>query len=241
MNVLRRRPRPYAALEKDIGYRFRKARLIETALVHRSYRFENPDVTDDNQRLEFLGDAVIGLAVAAYLYETHGDLDEGALTARRSRVTSGKALAVIAAQIDIGPHLKIGKGELRSGGRDRASNLADALEALIGAAYLDGGFRAVGRIFHRLFLPLLAEMDGDVWAENPKGKLQDYCQQRWKQSPAYRFAHVEGPAHAATFTVEVTVGNGIRERGRGPTKRAAETQAALHMLRRLEGRGGVGV
>ena len=235
--MLRRRPRPYDAIEKGIGYRFRRAARLEAALVHRSYRFENPDVTEDNQRLEFLGDAVLGLAVAAYLYATHADLDEGALTARRSRVTSGKALSGIAMQLDLGQYLKMGKGEAQSGGRHRASNLTDALEAVIGAAYLDGGFRAVDRLVRRLFVPLLAEMDGDVWAENPKGKLQDYCQQRWRQSPSYRTVATDGPSHAVVFTAEVVVGSGARDRGQGRTKQAAETQAAQHMLRRLEGRG----
>jgi len=228
-----RRVNPYRELEKRIGYRFRKRRFIETALLHRSFRFENKDVASDNQRLEFLGDAVLGFAAADYLFATFPDVNEGVLTAYRSLATSGKALATLAVDIDLGSFILLGKGEHHSGGRERASNLADALESVIGAAYLDGGMKAVNKVFNTLFVPVLEECSGDVWADNPKGKLQELSQRRWKMSPRYRIAHQHGPAHATVFTIEVCLHDGTRAQGSGPNKQAAEIKAAAHALKHL--------
>ena len=222
---------PYSAVEKSIGYRFRRKRLLERALVHRSFRFEKDDVSEDNQRLEFLGDAALGFAAAAHLYERFDDSNEGILTAFRSQVTSGKALASIAAEIDLGEHVRMGRGEERSGGRRRPSNLADCLEAIIGAAYIDGGARAVQKIFRRLFVPLVDSLSGDIWEDNPKGKLQEYSQRTWKAGPRYRVKGTAGPAHATTFEVEVTLRDGSSAVGCGPSKQQAERQAARNALR----------
>ena len=165
--------RPYKELEQQLGYRFRRVGFLKTALMHRSYRFENAGVSEDNQRLEFLGDAVLGCLSAGFLYDKHADHDEGKLTSFRSQITSGKALAECAGGLDLGRFLMIGTGEINSGGRERSSNLADALEAIIGAAYLDGGMKAARKVFNRLFVPMIDRLDGDVWADNPKGKLQE--------------------------------------------------------------------
>lgn len=231
-----RRKNPYKDLEKGIGYRFRKRSLLEKALTHRSFRFENDGVTDDNQRLEFLGDAVLGLVTAAYVYETFQDRDEGVLTSFRSQTTSGKVLTDLAGNIYLGEYIKMGKGEESSGGRQRPSNLADALEAIIGAAYLDGEMKAVQRIFKKLFMPHVDSLSGDVWANNPKGKLQEYSQCRWKKSPRYRVMRKDGPPHATIFTAEVLLDDGIRGTGRGRNKQDAETQAAINSLKKLNRR-----
>jgi len=231
------RRNPWKNLEKKIGYRFRKRRLLEAALVHRSFRFENRGITMDNQRLEFLGDAVLGFVSAAHLYKVFGDRDEGEMTAFRSRMTSGKALAALAREIELGEWLQMGKGEQRSGGHKRSSNLADALEAVIGAAYLDGGLRAVQKVFKTLFHPLLDGLSDDVWAENPKGKLQEYAQRRWKAGPKYRIVRKDGPPHASTFTVEVSVREHVYGTGKGRNKQAAETHAAEKALKHLQGGG----
>jgi len=225
---------PYKPLEKVLGYRFRKRKLLECALMHRSYRFENPDVTSDNQRLEFLGDAVLSLVSAAYLFGAHKDRDEGFLTALRSQTTSGKALAEIASGIELGNYIKMGKGEQRSGGHQRASNLADALESILGAAYLDGGVKAVNKIFKKVFIPEIDSLSGDVWAGNPKGELQEFTQRRWKYSPQYRVAEREGPAHQVTFVVEVLLPDKSRVKGRGPNKQDAEADAAAKALKKLK-------
>ncbi|MBN1557634.1 MAG: ribonuclease III [Lentisphaerae bacterium] len=228
------RKNPYKVLERALGYRFRKRELLERALMHRSYRFENPEITNDNQRLEFLGDAVLGFVTAAYLFDQHEDRDEGFLTALRSQTTSGKALAEIAGRIAMGEYLKIGKGEHKSGGRQRASNLADALEAVLGAAYLDGGVKAIEKIFKRVFVPEIDNLSGNVWDGNPKGELQEYAQRRWKKSPQYRVARREGSAHNGTFVVEVHLPEKHRITGRGPNKQDAEANAAANALKRLK-------
>jgi ribonuclease-3 len=224
---------PYRELEKSIGYSFRKRALLEMALIHRSYRFESKDVENDNQRLEFLGDAVLGLVVAAHLYRTHADGDEGRLTDLRSRVTSGKALAETARQIGLGAFVRIGKGEEQGGGRHRQSLLADALEAVIGAAYLDGGLRAAEKIVVKLFAPTLGEGEQEDWCDNPKGKLQELSQRRHGRGPEYRCVGEEGPAHQKQFSVEAVVNGDVMGRGTGSNRRAAEVEAAVHAVRAM--------
>ena len=224
---------PYSQLEKSIGYRFRKRHLLERALVHRSFRFENPDVSADNQRLEFLGDAALGFVAAAYLHSVFSDQNEGVLTAFRSQVTSGEALAMLAADISLGEHVRMGKGEERSGGRERPSNLAACLEAIMGAAYLDGGIKAVQKIFGKIFVPMLDSLSGDVWEGNPKGKLQEYSQRIWRTGPRYKIRSTKGPAHATTFEVEVVLHDGTSAVGSGSSKQQAERCAAMNALEKL--------
>jgi ribonuclease III len=231
MLFIKRNKGPYAPLEKTIGYVFRNKRLLEHALTHRSFRFENAGVQEDNQRLEFLGDAVLGLLTAAHVYAHFREHDEGCLTSFRSQVTSGKALAQCARELRIGEFLRIGKGEERTGGRHRATVQADALEAVIGAAYIDGGVRAVEKVFNKVFAPQIAALSGDVWDTNPKGRLQEQSQRLWKTSPQYRTVRQEGPAHAAVFTAEVLVGGHVRGTGQGSSKQEAEKQAAQMALK----------
>jgi len=225
-----RRANPYRELERSIGYRFRDRSLLTAALLHRSFRFEHPQRNTDNQRLEFLGDAVLGMATAAYLFSTHADKLEGEMTTLRSQVTSGKALAHTARDINLGDFLEMGKGEERSGGRKRASNLADALEAVIGAAWVDGGSRATDKIFKTLFQPRIEALSGDVWEGNPKGQLQEITQARWKESPEYCLLSTEGPPHAAIFNVEVLLPDGNVAAGSARSKQAAEAAAARAAL-----------
>jgi ribonuclease III len=224
---------PYKELETAIGYRFSKRKLLEAALMHRSFRFENEDITTDNQRLEFLGDAILGFVIGAHLYEKFGDKDEGFLTSLRSQTTSGKVLAELAAEAQLGKHIKMGRGEELSGGRERASNLADGLEAVIAAAYFDGGLKAVQKIFKKLFVPRIESLTGDVWADNPKGRLQEYAQRTWKAGPRYRLIQKHGPPHAAVFTVSVDLPGGVSGTGTGSSKREAETHAAMQALCKL--------
>ncbi|MBN2301905.1 MAG: ribonuclease III [Lentisphaerae bacterium] len=223
----------YRNLEKQIGYKFRRVGRIAVAMTHRSYRFENNDVTEDNQRLEFLGDAVLGFAIAARLFDKYPDKAEGSLTTFRSVLTSGKSLAAMAVGIDLGEFLMIGKGEERSGGRKRESNLADAFEALIGAAYEDGGMKAIEKIVRKLFDPIIDELQEDSWAENPKGQLQEYCQRIWKSGPVYRLVSREGPPHASVFTVEAFVKGRFSGTGVARNKQEAEQKAALSALKHL--------
>jgi len=225
-----RRKNPYSELEKALGYRFKKRSLLVAGLTHPSYRFENPHVADDNQRLEFLGDAVLGFLTAAHLYHAMGDKNEGVLTAVRSLVTSGKALAGLAKSIDLGSYLLVGKGEEASGGRRRQSGLADAFEAVLGAVYLDAGLKGVKKVFKKLFVRLIEEAGDDMWRGNPKGKLQEMVQARWKSNPVYNLTGQNGPPHAAIFSVEVLVGGKIVGSGTGSTKQSAECRAASAAL-----------
>jgi ribonuclease-3 len=226
--ILRRNP--YKKLEHALGYRFRRRRLLEHAVTHPSFSHEQPDPPPDNQRLEFLGDAALGLVAASSLYRNRPDAPEGALTKMRSALSSTKALADIARDAELGAFLRLGRGEERSGGRVRPTILADALEAVIGAAYLDGGLKAVERIFAKLFEPRLAGIGLSPWHDNPKGELQEWAQRRGCGAPQYRLVREEGPAHQRLFTVSVSVGSDIIAEGIGSTKREAETQAALRAL-----------
>ena len=225
---------PYRPLEKAIGYRFRRKRRLALAFVHRSYRYETAAVDTDNQRLEYLGDAALGLVAAEHLYHERPDSQEGDLTQYRSLVTSTAALADIAASVDVGAYLQLGKGERNGGGAERASTLADTLEAVIGAAYVDGGLKAVHKIFKRLFVPRLEGENVCLRAANPKGHLQEICQARWSRGPRYETLRQTGPAHARVFHVEARLGDEVLGRGEGLNRRAAETAAAEDAVARLE-------
>jgi len=221
----------YRQLEKALGYRFRRKHHLETALTHRSYRFESTDIHTDNQRLEYLGDAALGLVAAAYLFNAFPDFQEGDLTRIRSRLTNSKTLAQIAGKIDLGNNLKLGRGEIQSGGNLRSSNIGDAMEAVIGGAYLDGGIKAVEKIFRKLFIPEIDPEAYDRWQDNPKGALQELAQKQWKISPKYRTVNEEGPPHAKVFTAEVTVNSEAKGVGTGQNKREAESNAAQEALK----------
>lgn len=223
---------PFKDLEKALGYRFRRRARLELALTHPSFRHEAPDVSEDNQRLEFLGDAVLGMVVADHLVATHLEHAEGELTRLRSQIANTQALALIARGIGLGEALRLGRGESQNGGAQRAGNLADALEAVIGAAYLDGGLKAAQKIFQQLFVPPLAKITGGD-GENPKGSLQELCQKLWKLNPEYRVVSAEGPAHARLYTIEVVIREEVYGNGTGPNKRVAESAAAAAALLRL--------
>lgn len=231
--IFKRQIGPHAGVEKAIGYKFRTRALLEQAMTHRSYRFEHPGTVHDNQRLEFLGDAVLSLLTAAYVYAQFKDRDEGGLTSFRSQVTSGKALALCGRELRLGDSVRMGKGEEKAGGRHRASILTDTLEAVLGAVYLDGGMRACEKVFEKCFAPRIAALSGDVWDTNPKGRLQDLAQRRWKSEPYYRTVQQEGPAHATLFTAEVLVNGTSLGSGRGFSKQEAEKQAAQLALQNL--------
>lgn len=224
------RKNPYRELETKLGYKFKNRDLLVMALTHRSYRFETRDIHEDNQRLEFLGDAVLGFIVAAHLYDAHADGREGTLTDLRSSVTSGKALGHIAREIELGDFVRLGKGEEHAGGRHRASLLSDCLEAVIGAAYLDGGVRAAERIIEKVVIPQFSPKREADWRGNPKGKLQEMAQRLHGRGPEYRRIAESGPAHSKTFVVEAVVNGKVMGRGVGPTRRDAEAEAARHAV-----------
>jgi ribonuclease-3 len=182
-----------------------------------------------NERLEFLGDAVLGHVVAHALYERFPDDSEGTLSRRRASLVSRSALAVTARRLDIAPALLLGKGEAAAGGEQRPSILAGVFEALIGALYLSEGFDVGRRFIIREHLAYAGEVD----AIDPKTALQEYAQARFKRPPAYAVTLESGPAHAKTFTISVSVGGRLMGTGSGPTKKQAQVEAAAQALRKL--------
>jgi ribonuclease-3 len=222
----------YRPIEQAIGYRFRKKEHLRLALTHPSYRYEHADIPGDNQRLEYLGDAALSLVCAEHLFKTDSEAREGKMSKLRSRLTEDRKLAQIAKKIDLGTYLLLGRGEEKNGGAQRASNLADALEALIGAAWIDGGIRAVKKIFNRIFLPELEAMQAAPGQANPKGNLQEYAQSHALQIPTYTLLNTEGPEHDRTFTLQVEVAEKKWDAS-ASSKREAERQAAAKALKEL--------
>jgi ribonuclease-3 len=228
-------------LQKTLGHRFRRKTWIEAALTHPSFRNEREaEAAADNQRLEFLGDAVIGLLVADHLFRNSEEWNEGTMTQLRSAVTSREALARIGVEWNLGNLMRFGEGETRSGGATRESNLADAVEAVIGAVYREGGLKACRPLFQRHFLPRLEELQPEsspVLREgNPKGALQEWTQAEWKCSPRYEVVEQSGPAHERNYVCAVILGEEELARGRGGSKRVAEAEAAAQALVQLQAR-----
>lgn len=222
-------------LESVLGYMPRDAALFETALTHRSANSRH------NERLEFLGDAVLNLAVAEELYRRFPHVDEGSLSRLRSRLVSSPPLAQIGAEIGIGPMLRLGSGELKTGGFRRESILADATEALIGACYLDAGHEAAHALVLRLFGSRISTLQPDAELKDAKTRLQELLQGRGEDLPQYVLESAEGEAHAQTFRVrcEVTLaarGGGVVTEGEGSSRRGAEQRAAEAALRLLTAR-----
>lgn len=220
------------ALEKRLGYRFRKIALLEEALTHPSVGHERQRHHKDNQRLEFLGDAVLQLVTTEYLFSHFPNEREGRLTKLRARLVSRDALKAHAEALELGRHLLLGRGEEASGGRQRTSTLADAFEAIIGAIYLDSDFpTARDFILRQTHLALARVLDKPV-DENPKGQLQEILQSIRMEGPLYEVISATGPEHAKTFVVDVRWGEICLGRGSGRSKQAAEIDAAREALRR---------
>jgi len=217
------------ALQQRIGYRFSDARLLNRALTHRSYG------ADHNERLEFLGDAVLSLVISSLLFERFGGSDEGDLTRVRAHLVREDSLHRMALQLGLPDLLRLGEGEARGGGAQRASILADALEALIGATFQDGGFDAARSLVQGLFGEIIATTDLASWAKDAKTELQEWLQGRRLPVPSYRITATRGQAHAQTFEVECSVpALNLAESGEGRSRRAAEQEAARRMLDSLK-------
>lgn len=222
-------------LQRNLGVKFQQPHLLEVALTHPSYTNEHLDeVMETNQRMEFLGDACIGLTVATELYHRYPKVDEGSLTERRSRIVRGDALAGVARRLDLGRYLLLGQGELAGGGRDRDSNLAAALEAVAGALLLDGGYARAEKFVLRVLNPELVAVDTEGDARDAKSLLQEKIQGKHKVSPSYEVIAIEGEAHSLRFTVHVMVDGQVLGTGQGNRKSEAEQQAAAAALERLE-------
>jgi ribonuclease-3 len=221
-----------AVLQQTLGVSFNDPSLLEQALVHSSYINENPTVTS-NERLEFLGDAILGLVIANMLYNDLPGSTEGEMTRLRSALVRGKTLARVARAIHLGDHLYLGKGEEASGGRQKPANLAGALEAVIAAVFLDRGLSATEDFIPRLFGKELQKTLSRGVEVNYKSQLQELLQARKQQAPIYHVVEARGPDHDRTFTVEVIVDGTVLGTGSGKSKKTAETEAARSALERL--------
>ena len=217
------------ALQQRIGHRFDDRALLTCALTHRSFG------ADHNERLEFLGDAVLSLAISALLFERFAGSDEGDLTRVRAHLVREDSLHRVALQIGLPEVLRLGEGEARGGGAQRASILADAVEAVIGATFRDGGFDAASRVVQGLFGEIIQNTDVASWSKDAKTELQEWLQARRLPVPTYRISATRGQAHAQTFEVECLVPPlNLVEGGVGRSRRVAEQEAARRMLDALK-------
>ena len=226
-------------LQRRLGLKFKSPGLLDQALTHPSYLNENPSLSlISYQRLEFLGDAVISSVIALKLFQCSPDLTEGQLTKLRSHLVQEKSLAQVAARLDLGSYLRVGKGEEASGGRSRESNLAAVFEALVGAIFLDRGFDAVKAFILDCMREEMERALQSGVPQDPKVQLQELVQNGGGESPRYRVVNLEGPEHGRSFTVEVLVGGQILGAGCGKRRLDAEREAARRALETLLPSGG---
>jgi ribonuclease III len=217
-------------LERRIGYSFARPDLLDQALTHRSYG------TDHNERLEFLGDGVLNCVIAAELFERFAAAKEGELSRHRAALVSEPALGRQAEALGLGQRLRLGAGEVKSGGSGRVSILADAFEAMIGAVFLDGGFEAAREVIRRLYANQLADIDLRDSGKDPKTLLQELLQARRIALPQYSVVATQGAAHNQRFEVECVIAElSVRTRGNGSSRRIAEQEAARRAFEQLRG------
>jgi ribonuclease III len=224
------------AAQERLGVRFQDPSILLEALVHRSYNNEYPEAAlPDNERLEFLGDAALGLVVARWLYGRFPEGREGQLTEIRAALVQRGTLGRVAHDQGIGEFLLLGKGEEASGGREREQNLARAFEAVVGAVLLDQGFGASAAFIRRSLKSELESLGAEPVTIDVKSRLQQIVQAKWQRPPSYKTVKAEGPDHAKIFTVEVLIGKEVLGVGRGRSKQMAEKEAALHAVETLTG------
>lgn len=223
----------YSALEANLGIKFKDYSLLSRALTHRSFLNENPNIAlADNERLEFLGDAVLDFIVGAYLYHRYPEMDEGELTSLRAALVRAKTLADFARQLELGQFLQLGYGEAENGGRERVPILCATFEAVVGAMYLDQGLEKVELLVERLVSPALVTIMASSLHKDAKSEFQVWAQARYNITPHYEVVDSSGPDHAKVFTVQVKLGNDIWGMGSGRSKRRAAQVAAAEAMQK---------
>ncbi len=222
-------------LEAAVGHEFADLRLLDVALTHRSFINENSQPgLRDNERLEFLGDAVIDLCISDLLMKKYPDYNEGKLSRMRSLLVNEYPLADMGRKFSLGEYLRLGKGEETSGGRNKSSILSNAFEAVVAAIYLDSGFDRVAAVLTRLFEPLLVQNAHDLLFRDFKTQLQEVSQELFKTIPKYSLMDEFGPDHDKTFVVQLVIANRILTSGMGKSKKEAEQEAARRALEELD-------
>lgn len=221
-------------LQKKLSYNFKNIDLLIEALTHKSYANENPELDlKDNERLEFLGDAVLDLSISAYLIESFLHFQEGELSKLKSMIVSEPSLSRIASELDLGGYLFLGRGEEQTGGRKKESLLANALEAIIAAIYLDGGLQAADGFVRMVFAADIQQIAREGVSLDYKTDLQEYCQAHGLTLPVYRISKETGPDHKKTFEVELLISGEVLGTGGGRNKKDAEQKAAKEALKNL--------
>jgi len=215
------------ALGKSLGVEI-EPQLLELALTHRSYSYENGR-GPNNERLEFLGDAILGFLVTAHIHDHFADLDEGELTKLKNAVVSAPALAEAAAALDLGSHLLLGKGEIQTGGREKQNLLADCFEAVLGAAFVSKGMPAASKIVEQFIFPMLSDPKQLLDSSDPKTTLLEMLQAAGKPQPIYQVTH-EGPDHDRTFLATLVIAGEVVASAEGRSRKLAETNAAIKAL-----------
>lgn len=227
-------PRPSKrSLEESLGYGFSELGLLEEALTHTSFANEQPGPTPDNERLEFLGDAILDLIISEHLLAAFPEAKEGTLSKLRAQMVNETALAEQARRLDLGEHLRLGRGEELTGGREKPSLLAGAYEALVASVYLDGGYERARSVFLGHFLEAFEAAAASAPTTDFKSLLQERCQRKGLGLPSYRLVGERGPDHDKVFDVEVAVQEGPKGRGTGRSKKEAEQAAARKALERM--------
>ncbi|MDC7240127.1 MAG: ribonuclease III [Spirochaetales bacterium] len=227
------RKKELQSFEKKAGIRFRRHDLLNLAFCHRSYSNEHQGVEDNNEKLEFLGDSILGLVVSDYLFNTLPDKVEGDMARIKSFVVSEESLSELALPLGVDKYLLMGKGEENSGGRLKKAILADAMEAIFGAYYIDAGFKEASRFILTLLVPQIDKVLHNKHKRDFKTLLQEYCQKNFKTYPRYTVVKNTGPDHNKTFWVEVSINDTAYGPGKGKNKKEAERMAAKEAYLRL--------
>ncbi|MGE4520469.1 MAG: ribonuclease III [Desulfobacteraceae bacterium] len=223
----------YKKLEKTIRYKFKNKKNCFNALCHSSYANESSEPVKDNERLEFLGDSVVNLVVGDMLMKHFADMDEGNLSRIRANLVNEVMLSKLARKISLGEYLRLGKGEEGSGGREKSSILANAFEALVAAIYRDGGFEKAYKMVEFMFSPVIDSAGKPENYLDPKSRLQELAQMKYKEPPVYKVVSESGPDHDKVFKVEMSIAD-IKATGKGRSKKAAEQEAAKQGLVKID-------
>ncbi len=228
------RSRQLSKLESILNIKFNDKRILNTALTHRSFINETGNDVKDNERLEHLGDSVLGFIISEYLFKRFLEYQEGNLAKMKSVIVSDESLAVVSSNLNIGGFILMGKGEEHSGGRERISILANTLESLIGAIYLDQGLKQSRKFILKHFKKKIDNVSNQATLTDPKTRLQEYVQKKYKKSPVYEVTDEIGPAHSKEFIVRLLINGREVSNGRGGSKRKAEMKAARDALENID-------